>query len=52
MCKLLYTTERKRLSEEAIQRIQVNSILTLRQYNFDEKNAEMFVDQFQRTVAG
>ena len=44
MCDLLYKAERRRYSQEAIAKLNEKSIHTLRQYRFEESNANQFVD--------
>ena len=44
MCDLLYKAERKKFSTEKIKAMQESAVLTLRQYKFDEKSADQFVE--------
>ena len=44
LCDLVYKAERKRFTAEKLKELQEKSVFTLRQYKFDDKNAEKFVD--------
>ena len=53
MCDLFFKSEKKRHSQEALKKLNDAAILTLRQYNFDEKCADnTFIDKIYTTLLG
>ena len=50
LCDLIYKTERKRYNEDKLREIHEKSVFTLRQYKFDEKTADSFVEDIYSTV--
>ena len=52
LSNLFYKAERKRLDEDALQKVYESSVFTLRQYQFDVKNVDWFVEQVFDTVTG
>ena len=50
ICDLVYKTERKRLTAENFKAMQESAVLTLRQYKFDEKQADKFVEEIYSRV--
>ena len=52
MSDLVYKAERKRFTQEKMKQIHESAILTLRQYRFDESNADKFIDFVYSEVLG
>ena len=52
MSDLVYKAERKRFTQEKLKKIHESAILTLRQYRFDEANADKFIDFVYSDVYG
>ena len=52
LSNLFYKAECKRLNEDALQKVYESSVFTLRQYQYDVKNVDWFVEQVFDTVTG
>ena len=50
LCDMMYKAERKRFEKEQLEKINQESIHTLRQYNFDSDNASGFVERIHTTI--
>ena len=50
MSDLVYKAERKRIAQDKLKQVRDNAVLTLRQYRFDESNADKFIDFVYKEV--